>query len=186
MAMLKTDAASISSALSASVGNHNHIALGLVTRAAGGDVKKLKIAIFNSGGEVMTAMMGGHVDLAVIPAITAMPQLQGGKVRFIAIAAPKRMEGPFADVPTWRELGANVVVSNWRAMVGPRGMTPPQIAYWEGVLAKVVESDEWKKMLEQDLLTNEYMRSGEARNYLRAQYDELKGVLTELGLAKQQ
>ena len=185
LAALKSDAGSVSAAISTSLGNHNHIALGLVTRAAGGDPRKLRTAVFNSGGDSLTAVLGGHVDLVVIPAATALPQVQGGRLRFIAVTSPRRLEGPLADVPTWREMGANAVVSNWRVMLGPKGMTPPQVAYWENVLGRVVQSDEWRNMLERDVVTGEFKRSAETREFIKAQYEELKGVLTELGLVKQ-
>ncbi len=185
LALLKTDAGSISTALAGGVANHNYIALGAVTRAAGGDIKKLKVAMFNSGHESMTAMLGGHVDLLVAPAATTLPQFQAGKLRLIAITSPKRLEGAFSEVPAWRELGANAVVSNWRVMLGPRGMTPQQASYWDSVLARVVETDDWKKMLERDLLSGDFMRSPETRNYLQVQHDELKVVLTEFGVTKQ-
>src|SRR5260221_5944043 len=55
IAMLKTDAGSVSTAIAGGIGNHNYIALALVTRAAGGDVKKLKVVTFNGGGEQITA-----------------------------------------------------------------------------------------------------------------------------------
>lgn len=186
MGMLKADAGSISTAISGGIGNHNYVALGLVTRDAGGDLKKLKVAIFNSGGDAMISLLGGHVDLLVQPAATALPHVQSGRVRLIAMTSPKRLGGPFGEVPTWRELGANAVVSNWRMMVGPRGMTAQQTAYWDGVLARVVETDEWKEMVERDLLTNEFLRSREARGYLQAQHDQLRRVLSEFGIARQQ
>ena len=185
LAALKTDAGSVSAAIATSLGNHNHAALGLVTRAAGGDARRLKVAVFNSGSDSLTAALGGHVDLLVIPAATALPHVQAGRIRFIAVTSPRRLEGPMADVPTWRELGANAVVSNWRVMLGPKGMTPPQVAYWENVFGRVVQSEEWRSMLERDVVTGEFRRSAETRDFIKAQYEELKGVLGELGLVKQ-
>ena len=76
------------------------------------------------------------------------------------------------------------MLSNWRTIVGPRGMTPPQITYWENVLARVVETDEWKQMLEKTSVTGEFLRSAETRKQLKADYDELKTIMTELGLSK--
>jgi tripartite-type tricarboxylate transporter receptor subunit TctC len=65
--------------------------LALVARAAGGDVKKLKVVTFNGGAESITAALGGHVDMVVAPAATLSPHVQSGGLRMIAIAAPKRM-----------------------------------------------------------------------------------------------
>ena len=184
LARLKADSASISTAIAGGVGNHNHIALALVARAAGGDVKKLKVVRFNGGAESITAALGGHVDMVITPTATALPHVQAGRLRFLAITAPRRLPGAFAAVPTWKDAGANVVLSNWRTIVGPRGMTPPQIAYWENVLARVVASDEWKQMLERDSLENDFLKSGETRNQLKVEQEELKAIMGELGLVK--
>jgi putative tricarboxylic transport membrane protein len=184
MARLKADPTSVSTGIAGGVGNHNYIALALVARAVGADVKKLKVVTFTGGSESTTAAMGGHVDMVISPAATLLPHVQGGRLRLIAIAAPKRLAGPFVDVPVWRELGAEAVLSNWRTVVGPRGVTPQQIAYWENVLARVVESEEWKQMLERTSVTAEFLRSAETRKQLKADYGELKSIMTELGLTK--
>ena len=102
----------------------------------------------------------------------------------IAIAAPKRQAGAYADVPSTQELGVNATIANWRVMIGPRGITPQQTAYWENVFARVVATDEWKSMLEKDSLSGEFLRSAEARAQINVEYETLKGVMTELGLVK--
>ena len=185
IALLKSDAGSVSTAIAGGIGNHNYIALALVTRAAGGDVRKLKVVTFNGGSEAITAALGGHVSLVVAPAATILPHARSGNLRLIAITAPKRLPGPYAAVPAWKELGANAVTSNWRVVTGPRGIAPPQIAYWENVLARVTASEEWKTMLERDLLSDEFLRSAETREQLKSEYDDLKTLMSELGLVKQ-
>jgi putative tricarboxylic transport membrane protein len=184
MARLAADAGSVSTAISGAIGNHNYVALGSVVRAVGGDLKKLKVAVFVSGQESITALLGGHVDMVVAPAATALPHMQAGRMRMIAIAAPRRLEAALAEVPTWSELGANVVVDNWRIMLGARGMTAAQSAYWEGVFAKVVDTDEWRTMLERGVLSNDFRRGAEVRAYLDKQHEELRAVLGAFGLVK--
>lgn len=181
---LKSDAGSISTAISGVIGNHNYIALALMARAAGSDVKKLKVVTFNGGGESITAALGGHVDMVIAPAATLLPHVQSGGLRMIAIAAPKRLPGAYADVPATKELGVNATPSNWRVMISARGITAAQTLYWENVLARVVDTDDWKKMLEKDSLTGEFLRSKETRAQLNSEYELLKGVMTELGLVK--
>jgi len=185
IARLKADTASLSTSISGGLGNHNHLALSMVARSAGGDPKKLKVVVFTSGADAITAALGRHVDMLVGPAASVLPHVQAGRLRFVALAAPKRLEGAFASVPVWKELGANAVTSNWRSIVGPRGLPQAQTEYWENVLARVVESDDWKKMLERDLVTNEFLRSARLRDELKADYEELKSVMTDLGLVKQ-
>ena len=185
LAALKTDAGSISTSMASGAGNHNHLALSTVTRAVGGDLKKLKIVVFPSGSAATIAMMGGHVDLTVAPVANLLPHLQSGQLRMIALTAPKRQEGPLAAVPTWREQGVNAVLSNWRVVLLPKGATPQQAAYWENVFARLVENGEWKKMLEQDVVEGHFLRSAQTRKFLDEEYEELKSMLSALGLTKE-
>jgi putative tricarboxylic transport membrane protein len=186
LAALRADAGSISTSMASAAGNHNHLALAAVTRQAGGEIKKLKVVAYGSGGQAMTAMLGGHVDLVVAPAATLLPQLQQGLLKMIAITAPTRQEGALAAVPTWREQGVNAVLSNWRVILAPQGVTPEQTTYWENVLARVVQASEWKEMLEKNVVTAHFMRSGETRKFLDEEYDDMKATLDSLGLVKQQ
>ena len=185
MAALKADAGSVSVSMASGGGNHNHLALAAVTRAVGGDLKKLKIVVFPSGSAATTAVLGNHVDLVVGPAANLLPFLQSGQVRVIAITAPKRQEGGLAAVPTWREQGVNAVQSNWRVILLPKGATPQQVAYWENVFARVVEAPEWKQMLGRDVLEAHFLRGAQTRAFLSAEHEELKELLNALGLVKQ-
>src|SRR5581483_1061489 len=95
----KTDPAALTSGVAPGLGGVTHIALAAVARAAGADVRKLKAVVFNSGPLAATAVMGGHVDVtASFPSIVAS-QIQGGKLRAIAISAPQRQRGVLADIP---------------------------------------------------------------------------------------
>jgi len=87
-------------------------------------------------------------------------------------------------VPTWKEQGANAVVPQWRILVGPKGMTPAQIAYWENTLRRMTDSDEWKKELEENFWKANFQGTAENREFLARDYENAKVFLTELGLAK--
>ena len=170
--------------IATSAGNTNHIAAGIVAKAAGADVKKLKVVVFGSGGEAMTALLGGHVGLVVTPAANLIPHVQNGRMRVIAVASPRRLAGALAPAPTWREHGVDAVVANWRPIIGAKGLAPAQIAYWENVFARVVASDEWKNEVERAGGIHHFMGSRDLSAYFDAQYAQFRVVLTELGLAK--
>jgi putative tricarboxylic transport membrane protein len=182
--ILKARPESLSIAIATSAGNTNHIAAGLAAKAAGGDVKKLKVVVFGSGGEAMTALLGGHVGLIVTPSANTIPHLQSGKMRVIAIAAPKRLAGALSVVPTWREQGFNIVVANWRPVLGPKGLSPAQISFWEDIFVKVTRTDEWKAEVEGGGGVLHYMNSRDLKKYLEAQNTEFKAILSDLSLAK--
>jgi putative tricarboxylic transport membrane protein len=181
---LKKDASSVSVSIGSSVGGPNHIAFALIAKAAGGDVKKLRTVVFQGGGEAITATLGGHVDLISSAANNVLPHLAAGKMRVLGISAPQRLGGVLASVPTWKEQGIDVHITNWRMLAGPRGMTVAQIAYWDGVLAKLVKTEEWKKDLDNNVFENTYMNSEAARRYLKSEFDQFHAALSEVGLAK--
>ena len=181
---LKKDSGSLTFGIATSLGNPNHQAVATALREAGIDIKKLKNVIFPSGGAASTAMMGGHVDIVPITAGFAAQMARQGQVRVLAVTSPGRLADVLSTVPTWREQGYDVIVSNWRSMVGPRGMTEAQVAYWEQAFKRFVESDEWKKELETNFWTSEYMRSAETRKYLDQDNAQVRAFLAELGLAR--
>ncbi len=182
--LFKTDPESLPIGIATAAGNTNHIAAGLAAKAAGGDVKKLRVAVFGSGGEAMTALLGGHVGLVATPSANAIPHLQSGRMRVLAVAAPARLEGALAAVPTWKDQGENIIVANWRPVIGPKGLSAAQVAFWEEVFDKVTRSDEWKSDAARSGSVNHYMNSRELAAYFDAQYAQFKAILTELGLAK--
>lgn len=180
----KRDTSALSVSVGSALGYTNHIALALIAKGAGGDPKRLKTVIFQGSGDAMTALLGGHLDLINTDASNSIPHLQTGKIRVLGVTAPKRLPGALAEVPTWREQGYDAVVSTWRMLAGPKGMTPAQIAYWEGVMSRLVQTDDWKKDLERNVFEANFMKSDEVKPYLKAQSDQFRAVLTELGLAK--
>lgn len=180
---LKKDPASLSIGIPSLTGGGN-FAVVMAAKAAGVDAKKLKTVVFKSGGDSVTALLGGHIDVMMSTTAAPVNQRRSGKVRILAIAAPQRVGGELADVSTWREQGVNVVFSNWRGMVGPRGLTSAQVAYWEAVFAEFAASEEFKRDLEKNQWVSNFRKSAEMRQFLKEQHDELKVLLTDLGMVK--
>ena len=181
---MRRDPGAVTFGIATSLGNPNHQGVAAAFKAAGVDLKKMKNVIFASGGAATTAMLGGHVDFVPISVAFGASLLRNGQVRVLAIAAPNRLQGVLADVPTWREQGFDAVVSTWRSLIGPRGMTEAQIAYWEGVVQRVLESDEWKSELEVNFWTSAYKGSAETRKFMARDNESVKVFLSELGLAR--
>ena len=100
------------------------------------------------------------------------------------MSSPKRLGGAYAETPTWKEQGINATFSNFRVMLGTKGMDSAQVAYWEEVFDRLSHTDEWKQYLEKNNLDAGTNGSRETSNFLREEYARLQGVMTELGLAR--
>jgi putative tricarboxylic transport membrane protein len=181
---LRKDPDGLPIGIATSAGNTNHIAAALATRTAGGDVKKLKVVVFNSGGESMTALLGGHVAVVVTPSANLIPHQQAGRMRVVAVASPARLAGPLAVAPTWKEQGVDAVVANWRPVIAAKDLAPAPIEFWEQVFARLTQSDEWRAEIERSGGVNHYMGSRQLAQFLEAEHARFRVILSELGLAK--
>lgn len=181
---LRSDPGSVVLAISSVLGNINHIAFATVARELKVDPKRVKTVVFKSSGASLTALLGGHVDLVVGPTSIASRHMESGQLRVLAVTSPKRRPGVFANTPTWKELGVDAVIDNWRGVIGPKGMTPAQVAFWNNAFGKLFQTDEWKKDVERNYWDSAALLSADSAKYLDAQYDELKRALIELDMAK--
>lgn len=181
---LKKDPQAVSFGIATSLGAPNHQGVAVALNRAGIDVKKLRAVIFSSGGAATTALFGGHIDVAPISVAFATSLLRNGQVRILAIAAPQRLPGDLAGVPTWREQGYDAVVSQWRGFIGPKDMTVPQIAYWEQALRRLLDFPEWKKELDANFWQADFRDSAGFRKVLDEDHAELGRFLDDIGLVK--
>lgn len=181
---LRADPASVSIAVGIGLGTPNHIASVLAAKAAGIDIRKLKFVVLNSSGESIAAALGGHVDVVASSPLSASNQIRSGQLRPIAVSSPSRLDGLFSSVPTWKEQGIDVVLANWRGVIGPKGMSGPQVSFWENVFASVTASEEWIASVRKNLWENTFTNSEGSRRFLESQYKEFKSVLSDLGLAR--
>ena len=177
---LRKDPGALSVALTS---NGHRISIGMPLTKAGVAIKNVRMPAFKGGGETVTAVMGGHADLVVTSVSTSVPHVAGGKMRGIAVSSNSRLGGPLADVPTWRELGFQSSGS-WKGVMGPKGMSPDQVAYWEGVLRQVAQSEALREYADRNQWLLEFKGAADTRKWLDEEYALLKVAMTELGLAR--
>ena len=184
IARLGKDPRALSVAIGTSLGNTGHLALSIGVKSTGADVRKVRTVVFGSNGEAMTALLGGHVDMMMTSLPNLVRQVEAGTVRALGVTAPQRVSGVFASAPTWREQGIDVVMSGWRGVIAPKGLSPAQVAYWEGVFKALGQSEEWKQELAKHFWHGSQLTARESREYLDRQYAEFHQILTDLGMAK--
>jgi putative tricarboxylic transport membrane protein len=181
---LRKDPKSVTIGFSPLLGSHNHIAAGLLMKAIGGNVRDLKVVAYKGSADAIPNLMGGHIDLVTTAAGNIAAHVASGKLRVVAITAPQRLAGALSQAPTWREQGVNVTFGAWRAIFAPKGLTPQQSAYWQGVLRKATTAPEWKEDLEKNYWANVFVPGEEFAKELDKDYAAMKAILQELGLAK--
>jgi tripartite-type tricarboxylate transporter receptor subunit TctC len=133
------------------------LAYGSVGAGSGGhlamELLKLKLGIrplhvpFNGGPPILNAIMGGQVQMTLLPASTVMPFVQSGKLEAIAVTSARR--SPLAPtLPGMEELGAKGVdIEVWNAMMAPAKMQPAHVARLRTALERIIGSREMREKL---------------------------------------
>jgi putative tricarboxylic transport membrane protein len=181
---LRKDPQSVTIGFANAFGNQNHTSAGMLLKAMGGNARDLKVVVFKGSAEALTALLGGHIEVIPTVAGNAAPHVASGKLRGIGVTSPQRFTGVLAGIPTWKEQGVDLASGGWRAIFGPKDLTPQQIAYWETALRRMSETPEWKAYLESSFATDEFLTGDALRKFLERDYAATKSVLTDLGLAK--
>lgn len=181
---LKKDPSSLSIAVASTLGNHIHIGIAKAMKAAGVDIRKMKVVAFKSSGESVTNLLGGHIDVVSSTTPNVIAHLQAGKIRVIAISSAQRAPGALAAVPTWKEQGIDGTFSASQGAIGPKGLSAAQLAFWEGAFQKLSQSEEWKNELAASYWDANYLPAKETAKYYETQAAELRTILTDIGLTK--
>jgi putative tricarboxylic transport membrane protein len=181
---LRKDPKAITVGFATALGSHNHIAIGLLMKSIGMNPRDLKAVAYKGSADAITNLLGGHIDLVTTAAGNIIGHVEAGRLRVVGIAAPVRFPGALASVPTWKEQGVDLVFGGWRALVGPPKMTAEQLAFWEATLRKATQVPEWQDGIRKNFWFDDFMGPAEVRKFLDKEYDDMRAVLVDLGLAK--
>ena len=138
---------------------------------------------FNSGGEVVTNLLGGHTDAAWANPNECVGQLEAKQVKIVGVCTEKRSP-MFPNNPTMREQGYNVISIQTRSFAAKGGTSPEVVDYWVQVLEKVRKTPEWKKYLADSLLEDGWLAKGDFFKDAENDYNTIKSIMDELGLSK--
>ena len=185
VARLKADPTSASIAIATALGNHIHIGAAKPLLAAGVDVARMTVVPFKSSAESVTSLLGGHVDVVAATTANLVGQLEAGKIRLLAISAPKRLGGAFANVPTWKEQGIDAEFASMQGIMAPHGLTPEQHAYWTETLTRATSTPQWAAFCQRNQWVPRLITGPAAQKFAEEQLVEMRTILRELHLARQ-
>ena len=98
---------------------------------------------FKGGQEAGMALLGGHIDVAVLTPSSALAQIQNGDLRLLGISSEGR-DQYFPDVPTFKEQGLDVVERIWRGVMLKTGTPRPVIETLLSAIDRMKQTQEWR------------------------------------------
>ena len=181
---LKKDPTSIVFGAGATIGGQDWMQTALITRFAGIDPKNLRYVAFEGGGETLTAMLGGHVQVTSSGLGEVTPQLAAGKVRVLAVLAEERLPGKLSNLPTTKEQGYDI---SWPVIrgfyMGPE-VSDEQYNWWKQQFDSLLASEDFAKLREQRDLLPLAMTGDELKTFVFKQVEEYKALASEFGLVQ--
>jgi putative tricarboxylic transport membrane protein len=185
MAALRADAASVPMGAGGAVGSQDWHKAALVARAAGADARRMRYVPFEGGGQAMAALLGGHIQVFPGDASEVRGQLEAGEIRLLAVLAPQRLPGAFANTPTAREQGVEVDWPIVRGFYGPPQMPDAAYNFWVDALRRLHAHPGWPEARNGQGLFEFNMLGAEYEALAKRRTAEFRQLAREVGLVTQ-
>jgi putative tricarboxylic transport membrane protein len=177
----KADPASVTVGGASSPGGPDHLLPMQLAQAVGIDPKQVNYVGYDSGGELLPAVLGNKLGFAASGVGEYLDQIQAGTIRVLAVTSEERLDN--LDAPTLTEQGVDLVFTNWRGLVAPPGIDDASRDTLVGALDALHESTQWQDALETNGWTDAYLTGEEFAGFVQEQDQRVRDVLSELGLA---
>jgi putative tricarboxylic transport membrane protein len=178
---VKKDVAKVTFA-GGSAGGVDHIMAALFVGAVGADASKVNYVPFSGGGESLAAILGGKVTAGISGYGEYEGQIKAGRLRAIGVTSPQRLPG--VDVPTFKEQGIDLVLTNWRSVVAAPGINEAQKKALADLVDKMAKSNAWKDVLKQKGWDDAYLAGDAFAKFLAEEQTRVAEVLKSVGLVK--
>jgi len=167
------------------VGSQDWMQVALLARTAGVDAHKLRYVAMEGGGELATALLGGHIQVASTDIADSIPHVQSGDIRILAVFANERLPGAAtASIPTAKEQGFDVVWPVIRGFyVGPK-VSDAAYRWWQQAFESLLASEDFVALREARELYPFALSGDELDAYVKKQIAQYKQLAQEFGLVR--
>lgn len=163
-----------------SMGSTDHLLLGMLAQKADVDTGKLNYIAYAGGGEALSAMISGTTTGGVSGYNEVAGQIEAGQLRALAISSKERVQG--IDVPTFREQGYDVELSNWRGLVAAPGISAETEAEITEIATEMHASGEWQDLVARNHWTDTFLTGPAFAEFVTAEQERTDQLIKELGL----
>ena len=164
-----------------SAGGTDHILVGLIAKAAGVPATDINYIAHSGGGEALAAILSGAATAGVSGVSEFEDQVKAGKMRILAVSSDKKVEG--IDAPPIKDSGLDVVLPNWRGLMGPPDLTKEQRDGVVAVLQKLHDSTQWQETLKTNGWEDFFKTGDEFKSFVEQETQRVDAVLKDIGLA---
>lgn len=168
-----------------SAGGADHILAGLMLEEAGLDgaeiAEKLNYTPNAGGGEAVSLILGGKVAAGISGVGEFLQHIEAGTMKALAVSSEEPV-AQLPDVPTITEAGYDVVLTNWRGVIAPGGISDADKAELVRIVTELHDSQAWADELETRGWADAFLTGSEFEDFLTGNISEVTATLKNIGL----
>ncbi|BCG26214.1 hypothetical protein TUM18999_44050 [Pseudomonas tohonis] len=182
---LKADPGKVVIGSSGTVGSQDWMQTALLAKAAGIEPRNLRYVALEGGGEIATALLGGHIQVGSTDISDSMPHILAGNMRILAVLSDERLPGDDkAGIPTAKEQGYDITWPVVRGFyLGPK-VSDEDYAWWKAAFDQLLASEDFVKLRDQRELFPFAMTGPELDAYVKTRVAQYKQMAQEFGLTQ--
>ena len=163
-----------------SAGGTDHICLGLMLKALGRQAREGSYVAFAGGGPAQAAILGAQVTAGISGLSEFAEQIKAGRMRALATTGETRSD---PAIPTLKESGLDVAITNWRGVFAPPGVRPEALEKLVALFTELHGLPAWTALLRAREWTDAFLAGPAFAQFLERDRVQTEAVLKEIGLA---
>ena len=163
-----------------SAGGTDHMLAGLLAARVGMDPTTINYVPHSGGGESIASILGAQVAAGINGVSELAPFVAAGRLRALAISSAERLPG--RQVPTFREQGVDLTLTNWRGVVGPPDLEDDRLAALTARIDALRQSPAWQASLARNDWIDLYLAGPAFETFLDEERARAAAVLDSIGL----
>lgn len=163
-----------------SLGSIDHLLSGLLAKEVGIDPLQVNYVAYSGGGEALNSLLSHTTAAGMSGYNEVKDQVEAGSLRALAISSPERLEG--VDVPTFREQGVDVSMSNWRGVVAAPGITEEDKQTFIDIVTEWHATPEWQDALARNNWDDTFSTGEEFEDFIDTEVATAQQIVKDLGL----
>lgn len=162
-----------------SLGSLDQMIATQLAQAGGIEPTDVNYIAYSGGAELATSLLSGTIKASVSGYVDFQAQIESGSLKALAVSAPDPV--PDIDVPTLKEAGYDIDLTNWRGIVAPPDLAPEDRAKLEEIVEETVSSPEWQDAITRNRWEDRYLSGDEFEEFLAAETESVNSIWSELG-----
>jgi len=161
-------------------GGMDHLVAAIVMQGAGEDPTAFNYIGYDAGGEAMAGLLSGEIDALSTGFSEAVALADQGEIRILGVTSAERVPA-YDEAPTFVEQGIDAEFVNWRGFFAAPNLPEEQLAAYQDLLAKMMETPEWEEIRARMGLVNIFRPGAEFEAFLEAQEKQIGDLMRDLG-----